>query len=864
MLINATQPEELRVALVDGQSLYDLDITSTASGQKKSNIYKCRIARVEHSLEAAFVDYGSEKHGFLPFRNICLEEFSKNSDVGTQKISVRDHIEAGQEFILQVEKEERGNKGAALTNFISLAGRYLVFKPNDPRSGGISRQISGKKREQALDALRDLDMLEGSSVILRTAGLDRPIEELKWDLGYLKQIWKSLQSTALDQAAPCQLYQENEPVTRAIRDYLQKDVAEIWIDESDAYMRALTFMKQFMPDNLDKLMYYSGENTLFNYYQIESQIEAAYSRNIQLPSGGSISIDHVEALIAIDVNSARSKSGGDIEQTALHTNLEAAIEIARQLRIRDLSGLLVIDFIDMMKTYNQRKVESHLRDQLSIDRARIQLGGISRFGLLEMSRQRLSMSLREASHMTCPRCKGHGSIRNNESLALSILRLIEGEACKDQTARVSVELPISVATYLLNEKRKIISEIELGNKVEIVLIPSPVMVTPNYSVERLKISDLLPDSSILPDLEDKVDSESPSKIPGQANVDDASAMLNRTPNETFVPSNVIPVKSLHPLLEQGDPRILQETQATSPSETPISAPQSSDSELASGDDASTTATPPPSPPPISRVKQLFTDFQGNSTEKTDSDEPLARPAISPQQRQGAENTQNARPVSTTPPGLPEGMRSHNQPTRQRTGARRPARRAPNATSPSSEDNTNTNTNTRGRSRRSGTPPQGEGRGQGASRNRDEQQRNISPDSQSQPPPPYPEDERNYQPSPRQNAPQRSRPYPRRRGRRENVKDESVPLHGDGDSLGNELPPAQHHNHNRPARSQRDSQEGGNQGDFGNRDPDSYGNELRQPPSSENSSHPSDNRRGSSSNRRNPRMHHRRNNPRNNG
>lgn len=496
MLINATQPEELRVALVDGQRLYDLDIEATGREQKKSNIYKCRIVRIEPSLEAAFVDFGAERHGFLPFKEIARSLLkSKNSDDNRGRISVKDALEVGQEYIVQVEKEERGNKGAALTTFISLAGRYLVLMPNNPRAGGVSRQIEGDDRSDAREAMSTLEIPQGMGLILRTAGVGKSAEELQWDLDYLNMLWDSIKTTAKEKPAPFLIYQESEVIIRAIRDYLRSDIAEIWIDDNDIFHRARDFMQQVMPHNLQKLKLYSGSDPLFSRYQIEGQIETAFARDVQLPSGGVLIIDHTEALTSIDINSARATKGEDIEETAFNTNLEAADEIARQLRLRDLGGLFVIDFIDMTNNRNQREVESRLRDGLKVDRARVQTGRISRFGLLEMSRQRLRPSLGESSHIPCPRCDGQGTIRGVKSLSLSVLRIIQEEAMKELTAKVVAQLSVEAATFLLNEKRQAIREIEQRLDVEIIISPNPMMETPQYLVQRINLSESSSDSS---------------------------------------------------------------------------------------------------------------------------------------------------------------------------------------------------------------------------------------------------------------------------------------------------------------------------------------------------------------------------------
>ncbi|WP_235013343.1 ribonuclease E [Spiribacter sp. SSL99] len=492
MLVNATQPEELRVALVDGQSLYDLDIETPARERKKANIYKGRITRVEPSLEAAFVQYGAERHGFLPFKEIAREYFSGDSDVDPAKVSIADVIAEGLEVVVQVEKEERGTKGAALTTFVSLAGRYLVLMPNNPRAGGVSRRIEGNERNEIRDALKALEVPDGMGVIVRTAGVGRSAEELQWDLDYLRNLWSAVGKAAETRAAPFLIYQESNVIIRALRDYLRADIGEILIDDRDVYERAREFVEQVMPHNLQKLKFYDDRVPLFSRYQIESQIESAFQREVRLPSGGVIVIDHTEALISIDINSARATKGADIEETALKTNLEAADEIARQLRLRDLGGLIVIDFIDMGPNRNQREVENRVRDSVKQDRARVQLGRISRFGLLEMSRQRLRSSLGEAALEVCSRCSGQGTVRSVESLALSVLRIIEEEAMKDKTGKVVAQLPVDVATFLLNEKRGILETIETRNGIGVILIPNRALETPHYELQRVRTDEDLP------------------------------------------------------------------------------------------------------------------------------------------------------------------------------------------------------------------------------------------------------------------------------------------------------------------------------------------------------------------------------------
>lgn len=483
MLINATQPEELRVALVDGQRLFDLDIESGAREQKKANIYKGRITRVEPSLEAAFVDFGAERHGFLPLKEISREYFKKSPE---GRINIKEVLSEGQEVIVQVEKEERGNKGAALTTFISLAGRYLVLMPNNPRAGGISRRIEGEERNELREALNGLNAPADMGLIVRTAGLGRSTEELQWDLDYLLQLWSAIKEASGERGAPFLIYQESNVIIRAIRDYLRQDIGEVLIDSIDAQEEALNFIRQVMPQYTSKVKLYQDSVPLFNRFQIESQIETAFQREVKLPSGGSIVIDPTEALVSIDINSARATKGGDIEETALQTNLEAAEEIARQLRLRDIGGLIVIDFIDMTPAKNQRAVEERVREALEADRARVQVGRISRFGLLEMSRQRLRPSLGETSGIVCPRCNGQGIIRDVESLSLAILRLIEEEALKDRTAEVRARVPFQVAAFLLNEKRNAITKIELRTRARIFILPDDHLETPHFEVQRLR------------------------------------------------------------------------------------------------------------------------------------------------------------------------------------------------------------------------------------------------------------------------------------------------------------------------------------------------------------------------------------------
>jgi len=521
MLVNATQQEELRVAMVDGQQLYDLDIESPGREQKKANIYKGKITRLEPSLEAAFVDYGAERQGFLPLKEISSEYFLEKPSQGG-RTNIREVLKEGQAIVVQVEKEERGNKGAALTTFVSLAGRFLVLMPNNPRAGGVSRRITGNDRDVVRDSMKDMEVPEGMGAIVRTAGVGRSSEELQWDLDYLLTVWEAIKVAAVQQPAPALIYQESNAIIRALRDHLGNDVGEILVDNEAVFKEAQEFMERVMPQNLRKLKMYEDSTPLFTRFQIESQIESAFAHTVSLPSGGSIVIDYTEALVSVDINSARATKGEDIEATALNTNLEAADEIARQLRIRDNGGLIVIDFIDMSSNKNQREVENRLRDAVRPDRARVQLGKISRFGLLEMSRQRLRPSLGESSHETCPRCKGSGTIRDVDSLSLAVLRLIGEDARKERTAKVIAQLPVDVATYLLNEKRDWVNDLERNNSVQIVLVANPRYETPNYSIRRVRddaadlpenaaVSYQLPDEQDEKDLEPTFSSDKPAR-----------------------------------------------------------------------------------------------------------------------------------------------------------------------------------------------------------------------------------------------------------------------------------------------------------------------------------------------------------------
>ncbi|UMR30774.1 Rne/Rng family ribonuclease [Massilia sp. MB5] len=487
MLFNATQQEELRVAIVDGQKLIDIDIETAGREQRKSNIYKGVITRIEPSLEACFVSYGEDRHGFLPFKEVARSYFREGVDV--RNASVKEALREGQEIVVQVEKEERGNKGAALTSFISLAGRYLVLMPNNPRGGGVSRRVEGEERQELRETMDKLDLPQGMSVIARTAGIGRTVEELQWDLNYLMQLWRAIEGASKAGSGAFLIYQESSLVIRAIRDYFQPDIGEILIDTDEIYDQAHQFMSHVMPDMVHRVKRYSDDVPLFSRFQIEHQIETAYSRTVPLPSGGAIVIDHTEALVSVDVNSARATRGSDIETTAFNTNLEAAEEVARQLRLRDLGGLIVIDFIDMEVAKNQREVEQRLKDALHHDRARVQMGKISRFGLMELSRQRLRPSLSEGSHVTCPRCSGTGHIRDTESSALQVLRIIQEEAMKENSAAIHVQVPVDVAAFLLNEKRGEVLKIENRHRITVILIPNKHLDTPHYKLERIKHDD---------------------------------------------------------------------------------------------------------------------------------------------------------------------------------------------------------------------------------------------------------------------------------------------------------------------------------------------------------------------------------------
>src|SRR6266852_4563055 len=539
MLFNATQAEELRVAIVDGQKLIDLDIESASKEQRKSNIYKAVITRVEPSLEACFVDYGADRHGFLPFKEIS-RDYLREGEGGKSRI--QDQLKDGQELIVQVDKDERGNKGAALTTYISLAGRYLVLMPNNPRGGGVSRRVEGEDRNELRDTLVQLQLPDGMSVIARTAAIGRTPEELNWDLNYLMQLWRAVESASADPSKkPFLIYLDSSLVIRAIRDYFQPDIGEILIDTEEIYEQARAFMQTVMPGNVSKVKLYRDDVPLFSRFQIEHQIEMAYSRQVALPSGGAIVIDHTEALVAIDVNSARATRGGDIEETALRTNLEAADEVARQLRLRDLGGLIVIDFIDMESQRNQRDVENRLRDALKFDRARVQIGKISRFGMMELSRQRLQPSLEETAHINCPRCSGTGFIRGTESTALHVLRIMQEEAMKENTGAVHAQVPVDVASFLLNEKRAEIQKLEGRLKVNIVMVPNPHLETPHYKVQRLR-HDELNEMEKVPSSYEMVERPEEPKAPG-AETAEAKVERQQPVVRTITPSSPAPLPS---------------------------------------------------------------------------------------------------------------------------------------------------------------------------------------------------------------------------------------------------------------------------------------------------------------------------------
>jgi ribonuclease E len=618
MLINATQREELRVAIVDGQNLYDLDIEIPSKEQKKANIYKARITRVEPSLEACFVDYGADRHGFLPLKEISSQYFAPG--LNPNKAGIRELLKEGQELVVQVEKEERGNKGAALTTFISLAGRYMVLMPNNPKAGGVSRRIEGEDRQNIKEALDSLQVPDDMGLIVRTAGLGRDAEELQWDLDYLLQLWKAISEAAQSRPAPFLIYQESKLIIRALRDYLRNDIGEILIDNEELYADAREFVQQVMPNNLRKLKLYQDTTPLFSRFQIETQIENAFERTVRLPSGGSIVIDQTEALTAIDINSAKATKGGDIEETAFNTNCEAAVEIARQLRIRDAGGLIVIDFIDMDSPRHQRDVEEKLKDALKLDRARVQVGRISRFGLLEMSRQRLRPSLGEATQIVCPRCEGHGRIRGVESLSLSALRLVEEHAMKESTGQVLVQAPPSVANFLLNEKRKQLSEIEARHDVNVIVVADDKLETPHLEIQRLRVADI---------------------------GEDMKPSYQRT---TPVATTPLP-QMLRPSEEPEQPAVAGVVRATPAPERP---------EPAAPAPAAAAATAP-AMPSGGLLARFIGWFRGGSSE------PKAAAAGNPRPAQNAARQQPAR-AQQRPAGQPQGNRAQQPPAQRQGGA----------------------------------------------------------------------------------------------------------------------------------------------------------------------------------------------------
>jgi ribonuclease E len=589
MLFNATQAEELRVAIVDGQKLIDLDIETAGKEQRKSNIYKGTITRVEPSLEAAFIDYGADRHGFLPFKEVARSNFRSGAETDPARATIKDALREGQEVIVQIDKDERGTKGAALTTYISLAGRYIVLMPNNPRGGGVSRRIEGEDRNELRDLVAQLDVPAGMSVIARTAGIGRTLEELQWDLAYLLRLWEAIESAAKRESAPSLIYLESSLVIRAIRDYFSQDIGEILIDTPDIYDQARSFMAAVMPGNLALIKHYRDDVPLFSRFQIEHQIESAYSRQVTLPSGGAIVIDHTEALVSVDVNSARATRGGDIETTAFNTNCEAADEIARQLRLRDLGGLIVIDFIDMENARNQREVETRLRDALHVDRARVQMGKISRFGLMELSRQRLRPSLGESAHIPCPRCHGTGFVRGIESTALHILRILQEEAMKENTGAVHAQVPVDVATFLLNEKRQDIQSIELRQKVNVVLVPNLHLETPNYTVTRLRHDELNAAEPPAASYQLVVAPEAPETLPGM-------------PAER----------------PQRPQAAVQGITPEAPPPAPVPAPQ-----------AVSTPAPMPAPAPRSLFDKMFGWLSGKPATPAVSSEPSTAPVAAP-------------------------------------------------------------------------------------------------------------------------------------------------------------------------------------------------------------------------------------------
>ena len=674
ILINATQREELRVAIVDGQKLYDLDIELASREQRKSNVYKGKITRVEPSLEACFVDYGAERHGFLPLKEVARE--FQTGEGGSR--NPREMIREGTEVIVQVEKEERGNKGAALTTYASLAGRYLVLMPNNPRAGGVSRRVEGEEREEAKEALNSLNVPEGMGLIVRTNGIGRTAEELQADLDQLVGIWNKIVDASKERPAPFLIYQENNIVLRALRDYLRPDIGEVIVDNAEVYEQARGQMQHSMPTELNKLKLYRDDVPLFSRYQVESQIETAHQRIMRLPSGGSIVIDPTEALTSVDINSAKATGGGGIEETAFQTNLEAADEIARQLRLRDLGGLIVIDFIDMNSTKNQREVEKRLADACSQDRARVQLGRLSRFGLLEMSRQRLRPSLSEHTQIACPRCEGRGQIRSVESLALSVLRLIEEECMKDRTGRVIAQLPVDTATFLLNEKRGPIAELEARYMVTVTLVPNDSLQTPNYEITRVRVDHLQQDNNAALSY----------KLPQDFNADARAALANPASGPTVIkPQAEAAVKALLPV-------------APAPTPTPIAAP------------ATPVMQPVTSGGFWAWLKGLF-----GSKPRAEEAKPVA---TLPQQRPGRDARRDGRPEhGQQRRDQRPGERGEGRREGQQRGDNRNEGRGEGRNQQQRRDNRNEG---RGEGRRDGQQQRGDNRNEGRNEGRNQQQR----------------------------------------------------------------------------------------------------------------------------------------------
>lgn len=613
MLINATQAEEIRVALVDGQTLYDIDIETPGHEQKKSNVYKALITRIEPSLEAVFVNYGSDRHGFLPFKEIARSYFDSEAVDEKGRPIIKSALKEGQEIIVQVEKEERGNKGAALTTFVSLAGRYLVLMPNNPRAGGVSRRIEGDDRAEIKAVLSELVVPEGMGLIVRTAGVGREVAELQADLDYLQQVWGAILKKSESRKAPFLIYQESNLIIRALRDYMRNDIGEVLIDEPDMHQQALDFMNLVSPDSVEKIRLYQDRTPLFTRYQIESQIESAYERNVTLPSGGELVFDVAEALTAVDINSGRSTKGQDIEDTAFNTNLEAAEEIARQLRLRDLGGLVVIDFIDMGQPKHQREVENRLRDALKVDRARVQLGRISRFGLLEMSRQRLSASLEESAQHVCPRCMGQGHIRSVESLALSILRLMIDESMKDQTGRVVTQVPVDVGTYLLNEKREQLREIELNHQVELLIIPNINLETPHFKIDRVRRSEL---------------SEAPTN--SRALIEPLAVALPELERA--------PRRPVAPVSPAAQPAPAPAAPATASARPTVKAPVASAASPNAGNNSA-----------LGLLKRVIGQLFGGAEKPTEADRPAAQPQTKPTKKSSAGRSQRAQDENRAAP-----------------------------------------------------------------------------------------------------------------------------------------------------------------------------------------------------------------------